>query len=126
MEQVTYVIYKRFEPTGPLSAFILLFLLPGIALFQVKAQYVTVLGAVATVYPLHWSLTLFYILAYRLSPFHPLAEFPGPLPCKLSKFWMAFVTYQGNAHRYVRKLHAIYGDVVRIGEMISFLFVILS
>ena len=28
------------------------------------------------------------IAAYRISPFHPLARYPGPFIAKLSKLWM--------------------------------------
>ena len=57
------------------------------------------------------------ILAYRISPWHPLARYPGPLPCKLSKFWMAYVAMRTKKqHLYIRGLHDQYGDVVRIGS----------
>ncbi|KAI9068086.1 high nitrogen upregulated cytochrome P450 monooxygenase 2 [Trametes sanguinea] len=60
--------------------------------------------------------TLFLSIAfYRLSPFHPLAQYPGPLMCKLTKFWMAYLSLEGYQHLYVQRLHDRYGDVVRIG-----------
>ncbi|KAI0649664.1 high nitrogen upregulated cytochrome P450 monooxygenase 2 [Trametes meyenii] len=52
---------------------------------------------------------------YRVSPFHPLAQHPGPIRCKLSKFWMAWIGLTGRQHTYIRSLHERYGDVVRIG-----------
>ena len=58
------------------------------------------------------------VCVYRLSPFHPLARYPGPLGCKLSKFWLAFVCVRGYQHRYIKSLHDRYGDVVRIGEFL--------
>lgn len=68
------------------------------------------------IFPLYWGLTLVYIVVYRLSPFHPLAKYPGPLRCKISKGWMAYVAARGDMHRYVNGLHVQYGDAVRIGE----------
>ncbi|CDO69439.1 hypothetical protein BN946_scf184791.g34 [Trametes cinnabarina] len=52
---------------------------------------------------------------YRLSPHHPLARYPGPFACKLSKFWLAFLSLTGKQHLYLKSLHERYGDVVRIG-----------
>lgn len=60
------------------------------------------------------SLVLAVIL-YRFSPFHPLAKYPGPLPCKISKFWLAGIAFKGYQHQYLKTLHERYGDVVRIG-----------
>ena len=59
------------------------------------------------------------VFVYRISPVHPLARYPGPLGCKLSKFWMAFVSIPGFQHQYIKSLHEQYGDVVRIGEFFS-------
>nr|VWO97897.1 Cytochrome P450 monooxygenase AKT7 (EC (AK-toxin biosynthesis protein 7) [Ganoderma boninense] len=55
------------------------------------------------------------LLVYRVSPVHPLARYPGPLGCKLSKFWLGFACIPGFQHRYIKSLHERYGDVVRIG-----------
>ncbi|EJF60792.1 cytochrome P450 [Dichomitus squalens LYAD-421 SS1] len=55
------------------------------------------------------------MVAYRLSPLHPLARYPGPLLCKVSALWLAYKSTSGTQHRYVKSLHDRYGDVVRIG-----------
>ncbi|KAI1791471.1 high nitrogen upregulated cytochrome P450 monooxygenase 2 [Ganoderma leucocontextum] len=55
------------------------------------------------------------VLIYRISPIHPLARYPGPIGCKVSKFWLGFVCIPGFQHRYIKSLHERYGDVVRIG-----------
>ncbi|KAL0954589.1 hypothetical protein HGRIS_003549 [Hohenbuehelia grisea] len=56
------------------------------------------------------------VSTYRLSPFHPLAQYPGPVLCKLSKLWMMYISSQGKQHIYYQALHRRYGDVVRIGK----------
>ena len=60
-------------------------------------------------------LVTFFTLMYRLSPFHPLAKYPGPALTKMSKFWVAYLCAQGDQHRYYKSLHNRYGDVVRVG-----------
>ncbi|KAJ7577377.1 cytochrome P450 [Mycena floridula] len=55
------------------------------------------------------------IIAYRLSPFHPLAEYPGPVFARISKWWMAYQIGTGRRHLIHRKLHEQYGAWVRIG-----------
>ncbi|KAI0667289.1 high nitrogen upregulated cytochrome P450 monooxygenase 2 [Trametes maxima] len=54
-------------------------------------------------------------LVYRVSPSHPLASYPGPVWCKLSKFRMAWISLSGRQHTYIKNLHDEYGDVVRMG-----------
>jgi hypothetical protein len=73
------------------------------------------------------------IIAYRISPFHPLAKYPGPFVAKLSKLWMVcpsafilvieadrhaqvFISSTGKQHEYFASLHEKYGDIVRTGE----------
>ncbi|KAJ6569118.1 cytochrome P450 [Mycena capillaripes] len=55
------------------------------------------------------------IIAYRLSPFHPMAQFPGPAIGKVSKLWGFWVAFQGHQHLYHKRLHDKYGPYVRIG-----------
>ena len=62
------------------------------------------------------------ISLYRLSPLHPLAEYPGPTRCKLTKFWTAWISFGGRAHIYYKELHDKYGPIVRIGESLFGIF----
>lgn len=55
-------------------------------------------------------------LAYRVSPFHPLARFPGPFFNKLTSFRMMYIVYSGHRNRYIMDLHKTYGKFVRTGE----------
>jgi len=56
------------------------------------------------------------VIAYRVSPLHPLAEYPGPLICKISKLWAAYITSTGKQHIYYKQLHDQYGPYVRTGK----------
>ena len=73
--------------------------------------------AALNVFGLFWSTLIISILVYRASPWHPLAKYPGPLICKLTKFRLAFISLRGKQHLYYFQLHKKYGDVVRIGAL---------
>jgi hypothetical protein len=55
------------------------------------------------------------IVLYRLSPFHPLAKYPGPVVLRLSRLYALYIAYGGNQHIYYDLLHQRYGDIVRTG-----------
>ncbi|KAJ7766759.1 cytochrome P450, partial [Mycena metata] len=55
------------------------------------------------------------IALYRLSPFHPLAEYPGPAPNKVTKIWGLWNAWGGHQYLYHKRLHDIYGPYVRTG-----------
>ncbi|KAI0030260.1 cytochrome P450 [Vararia minispora EC-137] len=54
-------------------------------------------------------------IVYRLSPFHPLWRFPGPVINRITSLYNAYKTYTGERHLYVDELHRRYGRIVRIG-----------
>lgn len=70
------------------------------ASFLVFAQALSVIIAVA---------------AYRLSPLHPLAHFPGSWVDKVTSLRVAYLALTGHRAKHVTSLHDRYGDVVRIG-----------
>ncbi|KAG6856054.1 hypothetical protein H0H87_008068, partial [Tephrocybe sp. NHM501043] len=55
------------------------------------------------------------IILYRLSPFHPLAKYPGPLINKITQFRSVWVQWTGHQYLVLKALHDIYGPVVHIG-----------
>ncbi|KAF9465622.1 cytochrome P450, partial [Collybia nuda] len=55
------------------------------------------------------------ITVYRLSPWHPLANYPGPTLAKISKWWMVYWVGKGKRHLLLQSLHAQYGPWLRIG-----------
>ena len=112
--QLTYLVFKRWEPTSIPVLLFLLIVIPA-ALSSTLVPHLGLVKGVALAYFTHWSTVLASVAFYRLSPFHPLARYPGPVPCKLSKFWGLYKERDGKQHLYVQHLHDIYGDVVRIG-----------
>ncbi|KAH8103349.1 high nitrogen upregulated cytochrome P450 monooxygenase 1 [Cristinia sonorae] len=112
---VSYLIYKRFEPSGVIASLMLLVVLPGVVLNTVRGQFPNIILAWTSVYFGYWLVLVSLTIGYRLSPFHPLALFPGPTLCKASKLWMVYKVAQGGSHQYHRALHKRYGDVVRTG-----------
>ncbi len=59
------------------------------------------------------------ILAYRLSPLHPLSAFPGPRLARVSKMYGVWASATGKQHRILKRLHDEYGPIVRTGEFHS-------
>ncbi|PSR73907.1 hypothetical protein PHLCEN_2v10265 [Hermanssonia centrifuga] len=111
-----YFVYHRYEPAGVLPALGFLVAVPGLLSASLRGISSTILGTIVVIFPLYWSLLVLVTVAYRISPFHPLARYPGPLLCKISKGWIAYlVARYGKAHIYVQELHEKYGEVVRIG-----------
>ncbi|KAG2147601.1 cytochrome P450 [Suillus clintonianus] len=110
-----HFVFKRYEPTTPLSHMGLLVVVPAILTILFLPSASTFTRAIAFVYLLYYSTLLVSVIVYRLSPWHPLATYPGPIPCRISKFWMAWASRDGKQHLYYSRLHKTYGDVVRIG-----------
>jgi len=52
---------------------------------------------------------------YRISPFHPLWNFPGPLINKVSSLKLFQVVWSGKRHDYIYQMHEKYGTFVRTG-----------
>ncbi|KAK7687806.1 hypothetical protein QCA50_009025 [Cerrena zonata] len=108
-------LYNRLEPTGFVSSVTLLLGIPAALSYHLALAFSSTWSAVTSVFLLYWSSLVTLIALYRISSFHPLARYPGPLPCKISKGWMSYIAARKDMHRYVNGLHAKYGDVVRIG-----------
>ncbi|EKM52044.1 uncharacterized protein PHACADRAFT_102490 [Phanerochaete carnosa HHB-10118-sp] len=112
--QACHFIYNKWEPTYiPATTFLLLLLPLGLSTLLVP-HYGPVLAPIVALTTYHGVL-LASISLYRVSPWHPVSRYPGPLPAKLSKWWMVWQERHGKQHLYIRALHDRYGDVVRIG-----------
>jgi hypothetical protein len=113
--KASHLLFRRFEPRSALSRVALLIVIPALLStpisYSVRSPYVAFPLAFAS----YWSCLVFFTIAYRLSPFHPLAKYPGPVLAKSSKWWGAYFSATGDQHRCLKRLHDRYGDVVRIG-----------
>jgi hypothetical protein len=113
--QVNHFFFHKYEPSGANVPFLLLFVQP-IALLLV------VVGGPLTCARLLWSYGVFLgslglsIAVYRLSPFHPLAQYPGPVIGKVTKLWGVWKAAHGYKYLYHKKLHDRYGTYVRTGQ----------
>ncbi|KIJ54456.1 hypothetical protein M422DRAFT_58037 [Sphaerobolus stellatus SS14] len=52
---------------------------------------------------------------YRLSPFHPLAKYPGPFLWRITSLYLSYISATGKRHLIFDELHKKYGSYVRIG-----------
>ena len=114
--KITHVWYRNNEPESFVSpiASIIILCIPSTALLIPHVESFSIAFALAFITFL--STLLGSISLYRLSPIHPLAKYPGPTLCKLTKIWAAWISFRGRAHIYYKSLHDKYGPIVRIGE----------
>ncbi|KAL0954060.1 hypothetical protein HGRIS_005210 [Hohenbuehelia grisea] len=56
-----------------------------------------------------------FTIVYRLSPRHPLSQFPGPFLNRISSLRMVATIYYGKRYSDIERLHEAYGPFVRIG-----------
>ena len=114
-DKVSHFIFRHFEPSSITLRATLLVVIPALFSFPISCTVRSLNTALLLAFAAYWSGLVFYTLAYRLSSFHPLAKFPGPLLAKTSKWWAAYLSGIGDQHRFLKRLHDRYGDVVRIG-----------
>lgn len=112
--QACYLIYKHFEPNSVAVHAILLSLAPFALVYSLSSR-LSLLQQLSVV-PSYWGLILVFTALYRLSPFHPLAKYPGPTLGKLSKIYWAYLNARGDAYRVLKDWHDKCGDVVRFGR----------
>ncbi|CAK5268837.1 unnamed protein product [Mycena citricolor] len=110
-----HLLFNRLEPRSLASICSLLIIPPAILVWPLCGHVSGPLQAILWSLGIYCSSLVTSVLVYRLSPFHPLAGYPGPLLCKISKIWFAAVAMKGKQHIYYYELHQKYGDVVRIG-----------
>ncbi|KZP24238.1 cytochrome P450 [Athelia psychrophila] len=112
---VCHLVFKRYEPTAPSAHLGLLVAVPVILTWLFTPHCSKIASAFASSFVIYVASLATSIVVYRLGPFHPLAKYPGPMMCKLSKLWMTYICTTGRQHIYYRSLHDKYGDLVRIG-----------
>jgi len=109
------LIFRHFEPSSTPSRTTLLIVIPALLSGPISSTVRSPYASLPIAFAAYWSSLVYFTLAYRLSSFHPLAKYPGPLLAKTSKWWAAYLGYTGDQHRYLKRLHDRYGDVVRTG-----------
>ena len=112
-----HAVYKKYEvqPSSYLPTLVLLGLIPYLASSFLVPHFASSATAYTTGFVLFYSSVLTSIAVYRVSPWHPLAKYPGPIGAKLSKFWFIWVILRGKQLETVHDLHKKYGPYVRTG-----------
>jgi len=112
---LTHLVCNRFEALVTRVVVPLVVLFPIIPLVLVL-PYFSVPAAVVVAFGTYYATLLSSIVLYRLSPFHALARYPGPVHLKLSSLFAYGLGASGRRHLYIQKLHEHYNsEVVRIG-----------
>ena len=115
--ELAHQVFRKYETYNIGVHAVILFAPPILLTFFTNSESVqhkillSLLGNLAT----YLTTLVLSVLVYRVSPIHPLARYPGPIGCKISKFWLGFICISGFQHKYIKSLHERYGDVVRIG-----------
>jgi hypothetical protein len=115
--QANHFFFHKYEPASAKIPVILLALEPPALL--------SLVGGPLTFARLLWTYFVFLatlgvsIALYRLSPFHPLAEYPGPAISKVTRLWDLYKALYGYKYLYHKELHDKYGPYVRVGRCLS-------
>ena len=96
--------------------FWLLVVPPSLIIVLLLSPHHAPVRATALAFGLHYATIIGATLIYRASPWHPLAQYPGPFTFRLSKLALAWATSDGKQFEHLKRLHDTYGDIVRIGE----------
>ncbi|KAG5725419.1 Cytochrome P450 67 [Termitomyces sp. T112] len=110
-----HLAYKYLEPRKVRWHLVLLVLVPLSLTSSLFPHYSSVILAAIVAWSSYVIVLVIFTIAYRLSPPHPLARYPGPFICKLTKMHFALVSTGGRQHIYYHELHRHYGDIVRTG-----------
>lgn len=112
-------MYHKYEPDTVLTHALLLFVAPWVLGSTIARPFSATFLSVAYTFTVYWTEIIVLTVAYRLSPLHPLAKYPGPALAKASKLWMARASATKKAYQVVEGLHRQYGEVVRIGMLLG-------
>jgi hypothetical protein len=113
LTQVVHIFCHRYPPES-IPAFIAVLFLPPTILHFTSFLSLSVPHFVESL-----AVYLFFlgcsVSLYRLSPFHPLAKYPGPALARISRLWAVRHVLGGYRHKVSRELFEKYGDIVRTG-----------
>ena len=83
--------FQKYEPQSPGICAFLLFIVPAVVSGVFKHGASSILGPLLRTYAIFHATLVLSIVLYRLSPFHPLARYPGPVVTNISKLWFVSV-----------------------------------
>lgn len=114
--QATHLVFHFREPKSPYPVLLTAAVVPAVQLLIYKTPASLGLPSVAAVYLAYLASLTLSIILYRISPLHPLAEYPGPLLYKITKLTGMWVSWTGRQHLINKRLHDKYGPFVRVGS----------
>ena len=112
--QIVHLVFKRWEPIKLRVVVPLLVFVPGL-LSVLYMQHFGALKGTILAFSAYYGVLCSSIVLYRLSPWHPMARYPGPMLAKFSKFYMVYIVHQPQSWKWIQAQHHKYGDAVRIG-----------
>ncbi|KAL5536828.1 hypothetical protein ACEPAF_651 [Sanghuangporus sanghuang] len=114
---IVHLIYMKSEvqPSSYFPTFLLLIATPFLCSSFLIAHFASATTAYLAGFATFYVSLLTSIACYRLSPWHPLAKYPGPVLAKLPKFWILYMIWKGKQLNVVTGLHKKYGTHVRHG-----------
>ena len=113
---------KHYESVDIKISLSVLAILPSISAWWLVVNSYTIALSIACAYPMFYIVLLASVIGYRLSPYHPLAKYPGLTIMKITKLWAVWIAYRGRTHIHMKALHDKYGSVVRIGRRTIYVF----
>ncbi|KAG5638947.1 hypothetical protein H0H81_008447 [Sphagnurus paluster] len=111
---LTHLYFRKFEPTS-LTNLVSIIVPAPLALLAIQKVAPLNAGQILLTYSVFLVSLICSIVLYRVSPFHPLAKYPGPLINKITQFRNVWVQHTGHLHLVNKDLHDKYGPFVRIG-----------
>ncbi|KAI0265783.1 high nitrogen upregulated cytochrome P450 monooxygenase 2 [Gloeopeniophorella convolvens] len=112
---VSHLCFRYLEPRSMFPLLVLLVIVPALLSAVIYRLACGTFSSIFVAYATYYASLISSTLLYRLSPFHPLASYPGPAIAKTSKLWTAYRNRKGDLHTYLKGLHDHYGDIVRVG-----------
>ncbi|KAF5363162.1 hypothetical protein D9758_008349 [Tetrapyrgos nigripes] len=111
---VNHLYWKKYERDSTTVSIVVAALLPqpAILAFVVKDGKIISILTSYTIFLLTMAIS---VLLYRMSPFHPLADVPGPFFARVTKLWSFYIATTGNLQRVMKEWHDQYGPIVRTG-----------
>jgi hypothetical protein len=92
-----------------------------IGVYTQNGNLMSSLSTSALTVAIHLITIAIVTVLYRISPFHPLARYPGPIINKATSLASAYAVLTGKRHLISKDLHERYGPFVRNGINLIFL-----